>query len=390
MGEMTRKQKVIVIFAGCALLALVLLLHLIVLPIVLTPPLTLGEVLASHEDDINIETGEGSFLNPQFTSDGNHIVYLFQPVGKTEGDIWIMNRDGGNRTRLTEEGSVQKVFVSPVSNRIAYSFYDRGTISVGMVSTNGAPKGQITGPAPFTYFSSWSPDGKWMALTGIEPSECHSYEIRPDGNRIPSWGNEVWSRLYILNADGGDQRYIGNVTHDELSVHTGTSWSPDGTRIAFPYYDQGTTGIGVSNLETGHVIKLTQNGGIYPRWSPDGDWIAFIMADTIHLMHPDGSGLRRISTEGAVDSLSWNPEGSRLVYTTGDMIGIVDPDGANLTPISEVRPGPVSWSPDGKAITFSPSYGSRIRILTLSPEVIKKEGYLYQNLEGLRRISNGN
>lgn len=398
MGEITLKHVVLFILAVCALLVVYLLQYLLVAPLlsVLAPPLTLEETLKSQQDEVSIYSKEGYFFTPQFTPDGSHIVYiaLVRPAGKTEGwewDTWIMDRDGANQTRLTRKGSIQKVNVNPVLDRFAYTLYDNGSISVFIMSTDGTPAGRITGPLPHMYFSSWSPDGKRIAATGIDPSECYAFEILPDGNKIPALGNVAWSRLYIMDIGRTDQKYIGNASLDAFSLQAETSWSPDGTRIAFPYYDQGMTGIGIADLQSGRVTQLTRDGGAYPRWSPEGDWIAFIKGDTVkggnvHVIRPDGSGEREISDDGSADALSWNPEGSRLAYSTRNMIGIIDPDGTNLTPFSNVRPGPVSWSPDGRTITFSPGSGARIRILTLSPELVKMEEYIHQKLERMLQI----
>jgi hypothetical protein len=62
------------------------------------------------------------------------------------------------------------------------------------------------------------------------------------------------------------------------------------------------------------------------------------------------------------------------------MIGILDPDGTSLTPLGNIHPGPVSWSPDGRTITYSPNIGARIRIMTLSPGVVKMGGIMSRSL----------
>ena len=75
-----------------------------------------------------------------------------------------------------------------------------------------------------------------------------------------------------------------------------SSWSPDGRRIAFG-------GLFVSRADGSHVVRLA--GGDHPAWSPDGHWIAFARELDIYVIHPDGSGLHRVTH--APDQ-SWNFE----------------------------------------------------------------------------------
>jgi len=56
-----------------------------------------------------------------------------------------------------------------------------------------------------------------------------------------------------------------------------------------------------------------------PRFSPDGQWIAFTDRDlthfrSIHLIRPDGSGERELVTRNGGTALCWTPDGRRLLY----------------------------------------------------------------------------
>jgi Tol biopolymer transport system component len=388
MGEITFKQIGFVILAVFALLALYLLQYALIMPLFSAfTPFNLSDLGSLEKDDLSIYSEEGYFSGPQFTSDGSHIIYLatVRPAGKTEGweqDIWIMDRDGTNQTRLTRQGDMDRISVSPASDRIAYTHYDSGRISVFLTSAEGTSPARVPCPLQFTYFSSWSPDGEQMAVAGIDPSGWNGFWILPDGNQTPAWGQGTRSRLYVMDSNGGNPAFFGNVTMPDTYDHyVETSWSPDGERVAFPYDVEGATGIAVADLESGRVTRLTEDGGTFPRWSPEGGLIAWIQAGNVHVIRPDGSGERKISGDGTADALSWNPAGTRLAYSTDNMVGIIDPDGTNLTPLANIHPGPVSWSPEGRIITYSPGIGARIRIQTLSPGVVKMGEYMYKSLE---------
>lgn len=103
------------------------------------------------------------------------------------------------------------------------------------------------------------------------------------------------------------------------------NWSPDGTKIIFSA-DSGTTdnkldlytinpdGSGLSNIITipGNETEAA--------WSPDGEWIVFTTDNRsdelkqIMIVRPDGTDLRRLSTDKQEFSPEWSPKMDRLVY----------------------------------------------------------------------------
>jgi Tol biopolymer transport system component len=91
-------------------------------------------------------------------------------------------------------------------------------------------------------------------------------------------------------------------------------------------------------------------------------WIVFSRDGDVWRAHPDGSGLRRLtSRRGDEFDPSWSPDRSRIVYrdsrrgiNVNDEIYVMNADGSgrrNLTrtPFNEWSP---AWSPDGRLIAF--------------------------------------
>src|SRR5262249_11386894 len=114
----------------------------------------------------------------------------------------------------------------------------------------------------------------------------------PDGRRIAFVSNRGGSpQIYIMTANGSEARRItfqGN-------YNTTPSWSAPGDLIAFTARDEfGTFDIFTVNVDTGKVIRLTQNQGSNeePTFSPNGRLIIFSSTRSgeshLYVMTPDG------------------------------------------------------------------------------------------------------
>lgn len=89
----------------------------------------------------------------------------------------------------------------------------------------------------------------------------------------------------------------------------------------------------VVNPDGSGLIQITDGPGAVgePRWSPDGESIAFIWTldgtdSQVWIAARDGSNLRMLrDTEGlSFAGLSWSPDGTRLAYTDNGSIHILD------------------------------------------------------------------
>jgi len=369
------------------------------------PPMTAAELQQAQNDDISIYANNSFFADPQFTHDGNSIIYIEttrpavvpQDEGANsssyESNIWIMNRTGSWQTQLTRDNDISDVAVDPAFDKMAYNRYGNGNMSIYIKNGTAGIPFRIPGPLQFMYFSSWSPDGERFAATGLKLSDNASMIFMPDGKEAPSTGTE-WTWLYVMNADGSHPKELTQVSTGQFTLSTDTSWSPDGTYLVAPLYMPGNFGLGVIDTSTGSIQALTravdQSGlkfgrfdDTYPRWSPAGDWIAFIREGDVYLIRPDGSGLKNLTADGTINALAWSPDGSRLAFSEDHYLGIIDPDGTNLTRISNIQPGPMSWSPDGQTLVYAPGIAVRIRIMTLSPGVIKMGEFETNQLEAM-------
>jgi Tol biopolymer transport system component len=103
------------------------------------------------------------------------------------------------------------------------------------------------------------------------------------------------------------------------------SFSPSGTRIAFSRLG---SGLFAMNVDGTGLRRLTSNGrDSYPVWSPDAKRIAFVRIAgaqwRVFTMSPTGRGQRRLPAAPPAGRPSWTSDGkSILVPAAGDLVRI--------------------------------------------------------------------
>lgn len=197
-------------------------------------------------------------------------------------------------------------------------------------------------------------------------------EISPDGKQITftrRWvdkmNDKFESALYIMNSDGGRQRF--------LAKGSGARWSPDGTRIA--YLGEGEpkgNQIYVRWMDAeGAVTQVTrlEDAPSGLTWSPDGTSIAFTKVvpqkETWNIkLPPRPEGAKWTAEPAIVERLRYRadrqgmlPNGFRHIFTvsaTGGAPRQLTTGNFNHGSVGGFGGGGgLSWTPDGKEIVFS-------------------------------------
>jgi Tol biopolymer transport system component/predicted Ser/Thr protein kinase len=244
-----------------------------------------------------------------WTPDGR--LFLFQSVGDNTSDIWavpesrgLLFKRRGEPVRLTAgplsfssplpSRDGKQIFVFGTQRRAELVRYDARSgqflpflsgISAGHVEfsrdalwvtyvrypentlwrskADGSEQVQLTHSPLLVVQPHWSPDGKRIAFTGIEP-------------------DKPW-RIYVIPADGGVAEPLLVENRSQLDP----VWSPDGNSIVFGRIGgrEEKFAILLLDLQTRKLSELPGSDGLWvPAWSPDGKYLLAMDREVRHLM----------------------------------------------------------------------------------------------------------
>ena len=176
---------------------------------------------------------------------------------KREGnhEIYTMNSDGTNQTRLTfnKAADVRPTW-SPNGQQIAFMSYrhNKKRAEIYVMDADGSNERRLTHHPGLDSYPDWSPDGKQIVFT----SDRNANE------------NHILN-IFVMDADGGNVRQLTNT-----------------------FFAQ------------------------QPKWSPDGQWILY-MEGEIFAIRPDGTDLWQVSVpkpQTAMNLGGWSPDGKQILY----------------------------------------------------------------------------
>lgn len=178
-----------------------------------------------------------------------------------------------------------------------------------VANADGSGERPLLPPGTLEYNAAWSRDGKWIVFTSERSGSADLYRVRVDGT--------------------GLERLTDDPAYDDQAA-----FSPDASQIVFvSTRAAGRANLWILDIATRRARPLTSGpgGDFRPAWSPDGNWIAFSsdrggpmrMAkgrwEALHVLdvfavHPDGSGLKRITEPGdSCGSPKWSSDSRRVI-----------------------------------------------------------------------------
>jgi len=306
-------------------------------------------------------------------------------------DLYEANPDGSDARKLaTLTARIGDVRISPDGQKIRGTVNDLKTGFSEYWELNrdgGQPHPLLPkwNDSPHECCGRWTPDGKYFLFTSLREGRNSIWAL-PERR---SWIQQKAKPVQLTNGpldfwmpvpskDGKKIFAMGGQPRSEVLRYDGRSFVPyldgasftdlafsaDGQHVAYVSVPEGA--LWTSKIDGSNRIELSDPSvmeAALPRWSPDGNQIAF-MARTqntdwrAYLVGANGHGLREL-IPGATAGFDpgWSPDGKSVVLAvndlggTGGRISILDLQTANVVPV----PGGENlfsprWSPDGRYI----------------------------------------
>jgi Tol biopolymer transport system component len=289
---------------------------------------------ADGSDEHRLLPTDGFDYHASFSKDGQWIIFTSERDGLGQSNLYRVKADGTDLQRLTDHPGVSDAAVfSPTNpNIIAFVSSRRGKKNYGTVNvwtlnlSTGALK-NVTGALkfdpskPHSYFRpSWSPDGKWLALSSDTGSDWRGHNL-PVG-----WERTQESSVYLIRPDGsGWNKIASNPGFDEGSP----SWSPDGKHVVF--YEtpvESTWGahrpeginkvssqlvsVDVSTLERKDLTS-TPGFKVFPQYLSDNNIAYHVKGGDTEGLYTTAGTFRSTANSG-IRSPHYSSDGSKVVY----------------------------------------------------------------------------
>ena len=292
-----------------------------------------------------------------WSPDGSRIAYEGRDASGYNRQLWVVDVDGTNSTKLVDEAD-RFVRWSPDGSRIAYTTGSADALwIVDVDGSNNRKLGDMNlasevqrGALVLRSIYYWAPDGSGVV-----------YNARVDTGR--------WDELWMVDVDSSKRTKLADYVD---------GWYPYGSHIA--YLINGGE-LWVVDVDSSNSTRLDDDVRWPPglTWSPSGTHIAYLKDDrdesdgrmTIDLwiVDSDGSNRERLVDGRLLDdglgNIGWLPDESHIAYTsdwddsplgfrTSDFWLV---DVANLTILQLVDDKSYySWSPDGSLVAYVASH----------------------------------
>ncbi len=373
--------------------------------------------------------------DPQISPDGKWISYVATVVDKeknrSNSDIWLIPSTGGTPRQLTASDKADdRPRWSPDGKTIAFNSTRDGNPQIYLIDVTGGEARKVTTIPNGTANHIWTPDGKSLIFqTSVYP-DCFTGDWTKDKacnekkdeekakNKVKAriidelmykhwntWIEETRSHIFITSADGKEVRQLtnGKFTVPPLALNGSedVQISPDGNEITFATNMDKDIAWSTNNdiyvIPIGggkpRRISISDGADVSPRYSPDGNYIAYRSQKTPMyeadlwriLIYNRKTGATSILTDEVnfdnwADDLMWSPD-SKTIYFTAEVKGNIPIYSVNLKrEVKELTGGPywhenVRLSKDGKFLAFTRreiSYPNEVYTFSMKEKKVKR------------------
>ena len=238
---------------------------------------------------------------------GGVIAYCKQPASDNGNDykIFAMNADGtGSKQLVSASFGLNHQDWSPDGTKLAAVGYVSYlyTWSIYVFNADGTELTRLTNTSNvWDSEPAWSPSGSQIAFSRVYPTQNDKRE------------------LWIMNADGSSQHYIGV---DGFAPE----WSKDGSKFIYSSNKSGNYEIYTCKIDGTEEQKITSSpiNELFPAWSHDGSKIVFtaftgamsnVTSYEVYVMNADRTSLVQLTSNSSFDFFPrWSPDDLRIIF----------------------------------------------------------------------------
>ena len=228
--------------------------------------------LGSGLELVNVETGlvtmlavaNASIQGAAISPDGQSVIYIAESHLSYQ-TVWRAEASGLGARILFDLGGTGYIFDwSPNSEKILYmggpgadQALEQETAQgpLWLMDAEGKTRQPLNGPfiAGFGFEPVWSPDGEWLAFTGLSDGEEYGCAHKDPAPQWPQCQFEG-SAIYVVHAKTGELR--------ALAKGIQPIWSPDGSMLAFISNQTGISELWLVDREGNNLQQLTNGAGV--------------------------------------------------------------------------------------------------------------------------------
>jgi eukaryotic-like serine/threonine-protein kinase len=342
---------------------------------------------------VHVTTYPGSEMYPSFSPDGKQVAFYWDGEKSANPGIYVKLLGENDALRLTTGRDAYPAW-APDGNRIAFV---RGEPNRGIytVSALGGTERKLSSLAP-TDQISWSPDGKWLALSllnekdrgilllpaeGGEPRRISNPKapafdrapaFSPDGERLGYAGctHRFFCEVYVQALGSGYSLRGGPrpVTR-KPDVITGLTWSRDGGSLIYagphdtPSFFSYLWRVEADGRQAPQRLELAGPLAYSPSVSPTANRLVFfrLLYNNEIWRYRPGHGMEPLIASSLGNyGPQFSPDGSRIAFESArsgeaSEIWVAQADGSKpvqMTNLLGRYQSAPSWSPDGRWIAF--------------------------------------